>query len=249
MNHQEIIGQISNHIVKDNFEASIQERGSGFGSQPEVSELIHLSMKKNVPPRLISEGALDKAMDVSIKEYLDTDLLLPELIERAKSTSKARDILSEYTDNGSSLSKGKVVLATIDGRDRSHWRGTITSILNGLGFAIIDLGNGVSVDQVVRSVKAEGPELLVITVPSTSVFPEFMTASSVALTPVLQKLTNKLSEEGCRKNVTVMVGGFIAGIESADDIGVDHCCENMLETVDLFNNLYNLYDGSSHTYN
>jgi len=249
MNHQEIIGQISNHIVKDNYEAIIQERDSGFGSQPEVSELIHLSMKKNVPPRLISEEALDKAMDVSLKEYMDTDLLLPELIERAISTSKARDILAEYTDNGSSLSKGKVVLATINGKDYSHWRGFITSILNGLGFEIIDLGNGAPVDHIVRSVKEEGPELLVITMPSTSIFPEFKAASSLPLTPVLKKLTNKLSEEGCRENVKIMIGGFIAGIESADDIGVDHCCENMFEVVDLFNKLYGLSSGSSYTYN
>ena len=249
MNHQEIIGQISNQIVNGDFEASIQKRDSGFGSQPEVSELIHLSITKNVPPRLISEEALDKAMDVSLKKYMDTDLLLPELIERAISTSKARDILAEYTNNGSSFSKGKVVLTTIEGKDRSYWQDTVTSILKGLGFEIIDLGNEASVDQVVRSVKEEGAELLVITMPSISVFPEFKAASSVSLTPVLKKLTNKLSEEGCRKNVMIMIGGFIAGIESAEDIGVDHCCENMLETVELLNKLNGLYDGSSYTYN
>lgn len=249
MNHQEIIGQISNHIVKGGIEASIQRRGYESGNHPEVAELIRLSMQKKVPPRLISEKALDRAMGVSLKEYMDTDLLLPELIERANSTSNARDILAEYSGKRSSFSKGQVVLATVDGEDRSHWRDSITSILNGLGFEIIDLGNGASVDQVVRSVKDGEPELLVITMPSTNIFPESMAASSASLTPVLKKLTDTLSEEGCRENITIMIGGFIVGIASADDIGVDHCCENMVETVDLFNKLFRLSDGWSGTYN
>lgn len=248
MNDQDIIGQISNNIIKGNLEASVQQRDSGLRSQPGVLELIRLSMKKNIPPQLISEEALDKAMGISIKEFMEGESFLPKLIHRAKNTSKARDILTDYTDEVSSISKGKVVLATIYGED-SYWRDTIMVILKGIGFEIIDLGNSASLDKVVRSVKNEGPDILVITTQSASILPEIRAGSLDSSIPVIKKLTNKLSDEECRKNVTIMIGGYMAGIESADDIGADHCCGNMLEAVDLFNKLYKLSGESSYPYN
>ena len=92
MNDQNLLGQISNCLVKGRFKACVLHQDSGEKKQLGVPELIRLSMKKNVPPPLVAEKALDNAMEESIKKYVDGEFTLPDMIVRAKSTAKARDV-------------------------------------------------------------------------------------------------------------------------------------------------------------
>ena len=157
MNDQNLMGQISNCLVKGRFESCVLQRDSGEKSQLGVPELIRLSMKKNVPPPLVAEKALGNAMEESIEKYVDGEFTLPDMIVRAKSTAKARDVLSEYASDSKSFTKGKAIVATIDGEDCTHWQGFVVNILKGLGYITIDLGNGASTKDVVRSVKKRKP--------------------------------------------------------------------------------------------
>lgn len=237
MNDQNLMGQISNCLVKGRFEACAQQPDSDAGSQPGVPELIHLSLQKDVPPSLVKEEALDKAMEASIEKYLDGEFTLPGLISRAKSTTKARDILSGCAGASVPLTKGKAVLATIDGVDYSHWQDFAIKILKGLGYKTVDLGGGVSASDVVESVKNEAPDILGITPSSTSLIPEFNVVSSMSSKPAIKEVIDNLSDEGCRDNVTILIGGNVPVIHSAADVGADFCCKNMLQTVELLGDL------------
>lgn len=237
MNDQNLMGQISNCLVKGRFEACVLRRDSGERSQPGVPELIRLSMKRNVPPPLVAKKALDNAMEESIEKYVDGEFTLPDMIFRAKSTAKARDVLSEYASDSKSFTKGKAIVATIAGEDYTHWQGFVVNILKGLGYITIDLGNGASAQDVVRSVKNESPDILGITPPSTSLIPEFNAVSSISSKVKIKKVIDHLSDRGYRDDVTILIGGNIPVIHSAADVGADYCCGNMLQTVELLREL------------
>ena len=237
MNDQNLIGQISNCLVKGRFEACVLQRDYGEKKQLGVPELIRLSMKKKVPPPLVAEKALDNAMEESIEKYMDGEFTLPDMISRAKSTAKARNVLSEYASDSKSFPKGKAILATIDGEDYTHWHGFVVNILKGLGYITIDLGSGVSAKDVVRSVKSQDPDILGITPCSTSLIPEFNAVSSISSKAKIQKVIDNLSDEGCRDNVTILIGGNLPVIRSAAEVGADYYCENMLRTVELLRQL------------
>lgn len=239
MNDQSIMRQISNHIVKGGFDAHIYQQNSGSKSQPGFSDLIRLSLKKNVPAPLISSDVLDKAMYKSIKKYEEGQFLLPDLIARAKKTTKARSILAKHADEKLSLSKGKAVLATFYGEDHTHWRTITASILKGLGFKTIDLGAGVSSEEIVHSVKYERPNFLGVTMPSISVIPEINAMSSRPPISEIKKMTDAISKKGYRKNTKVVIGGHAPEIESAEAIGADYCCNNVFQTIVLLNSIYN----------
>lgn len=240
MNAQNIMTQISNNIIDENFNA-LQPQDSENNCFLKVSELIQLSMKKKIPASFVSAEALDKAMNITIKEYFKGELLLPELISRAAGTSQARDILIEYTDDAELLSKGKVVLATIYKEDK-HWRKTVNLILKALGFETIDLGNDVATAEVVRTVKSAKPDVLAITIQSATMPPEIRGSVIDASTPLIQELIDKLSEAEVHRDVKIVIGGYIAGIQSTDIIGTDYCCENIWQAIALFDKLYNLTD-------
>ena len=237
MNDQNLLGQISNCLVKGRFEACVLRRDSGEKSQLGVPELIRLSMKKNVPPPLVAKKALDNAMEESIEKYVDGEFTLPDMIIRAKSTAKARDVLSEYTSDSKSFNKGKAIVATIDGQDYTHWQGFFANILKGLGYITIDLGNGASAEDIVRSVKNEGPDILGITPPTTSLIPEFNAVSSISSKSKIKKVIDILSDKGYRDDITILIGGNIPVIQSAADVGADYCCGSMLQTVKLLREL------------
>ena len=152
MNDQNLMGQISSCLVKGRFDMCIQHQEHGEKKQLGGPELIRISMEKNVPPSLVAEEALDNAMKESIDKYKDGEFTLPDMIVRAKSTAKAREVLSEYAVDSAPLTRGKAVLATIEGEDYSNWQKFTKIILKGLGYRTIDLGSGVSSDDVVRSV-------------------------------------------------------------------------------------------------
>jgi methanogenic corrinoid protein MtbC1 len=235
MNDYILLGKISDHIISGKFDARIHQQDSKVKGQPGISELIRLSVKKNVPPPLISADALDKAMYKAIKKYEEGQFLLPELIATAKRTTKARNILAKYVGDDFSLSKGKAMLATIYGQDHTNWRDTTAAILKGLGFKTIDLGDSVSVKEIVQSVKNDRPHFLGITMPATSIIPEINAMYLKPSTSELKRVIDALSEEGCRKKVKIMIGGYLTGIESAEAIGADYCCNNMLQTIVLLN--------------
>ena len=242
MNDYILLGKISDHIIKGKFDARIYQQDSREKSQPGISELIRLSVKKNVPPSLISVDALDKAMHKSIKKYEEGQFLLPDLIATAKRTTKARSILTKYVDDDYSLSKGKAVLATIHGPDHTNWRDITATLLKGLGFKTIDLGASVSVKEIVQSVKNDTPDFLGITMPTTSIIPEINAMSLKPSISEVKRMIDTLSEEGCRKNVKIMIGGYVNEIESAEAIGADYCCNDMFQTIVLLNSSYNSYN-------
>jgi methanogenic corrinoid protein MtbC1 len=237
MNDQNLMGQISNCLVKGRFEACVLQQDSGEESQIGVPELIRLSMEKNVPPPLVAEKALDNAMEKSIEKYMDGDFTIPDMIVRSKSTAKARDFLSKYAEDCGPMARGKAILATIDGEDYSNWQKITKILLKGLGYETIDIGSGVPADDVVRLVKHEGPDILGITPSSTSQIPEFNAVSSISSKVEIKRFIEKLSEEGCCEDVTILISGNVPGIYSAADVGADYCCNNMFQTIELLGKL------------
>jgi methanogenic corrinoid protein MtbC1 len=237
MNDQKLMGQISNCLVKGRYEACAQEPDSGEKSQVGVPELIRLSMKKDVPSSVVAEMALDEAMKESIKKYLGGEFTIPDMFIRAKSTAKARDVLSKYAEDCVPMTKGKAILATLEGEDYSNWQKFTKIILKGLGYKTIDLGSGVPADDLIRSVKSEEPDILGITPSSTSSVPELNAVSSISSKAKIKRTIDNLSDEGCCEDVTILIGGNVPGIYTADDVGADYCCKNMFQTIELLGKL------------
>lgn len=233
MNEQVLMGQISNHIVKGKFVTHMPPKTTSEKVPADLSELIQLSMDKEVPPPLVSEVALDKAMDDTIKRYKAGEFLLPDLIIRAAYTGKSRETLADFADDAESLVKGTVVLATIDGKDYTHWDEMVDIILKGLGYKIINLGDELSANDILQSVNKKMPDILWLNIPSTSI-PEFNVKPSTTLESEIKQVTDNISAAGLRDKISIMVGGIdgvCSNLSPVEEFDADFCCGNAIETI------------------
>ena len=93
MNALHLIEQITDHIVEAKFRPDFALQKSEENSQPVVSDLIAMALKKRVSAQFISTEALDKAMEDSIKKYQNGEFLLPQLLVTAQYIGKARETI------------------------------------------------------------------------------------------------------------------------------------------------------------
>jgi len=239
MNEHVLMGQIANHIVNVKFETHTPPTIATEKMPSGLSDLLQRSMENKVPPPLISTNALDKAMADSIKKFKAGEFLLPDLIIRAVYTGKSRDILAEFVGKSESLAKGTAVLATIDGKDYTHWEAMVEIILKGLGYEITNLGDALSANDILEAVNGNLPDILWINTPSTSI-PEFNVKPSTRLKTEIKQVTDSISEAGVRNQVTIMVGGIDGTcnkLPSVEELDADFCCGNVIQTVSYLRKL------------
>ncbi|MEN8244609.1 MAG: cobalamin-dependent protein [Thermodesulfobacteriota bacterium] len=225
MHEQKIMGQISDSIIKGRAETFFGQPVSRKTGQAGVPELIRLSIQKKMPPPMVAKEAFDKAMDESVKKFEKGEYNVPELISRSKYTALSRGLLAKHTQSSDVLNKGKIILATVEGEHHRHGIDIVACLSRGFGLHTIDLGFSVPVDEIVRSVKYHEPEYLGIS------------ASILATIPTIKRLSSNLSKAGCRGDIKMIVGGYVAQAASPGAIGVDEGCHNMTKTIRLFKDI------------
>jgi methanogenic corrinoid protein MtbC1 len=231
MIEENMLETISNHIIKGNFEAVLLKNGLEACSWPGVTEQVRFLMGKNVEPLQISETVLDRSMMTFMGKYLKNEFYLPDLVDKAKCISKARNVLAESMGDATPLPKGKAVLAAVSNEGPSFWRDTVGILLNGLGFDTQVLSGRDSLGQMIQSIETEAPDLLGIAVPTVVGIPEATPLRAATVASAVKMTINALSQCGNRENITVMVGGNIPGIQSAEALGADYYCADFTETV------------------
>lgn len=234
MNEQHLMGQISDHIIQGRFKQKPQGEDK---IKTKVLELCRPSMEERVPKPTVLADALDRAMEISLEKYQEGDFLLPEYMIRAEYTGEIRDTLAECSDDISVLGKGRAVLATINGEDFTNWRDNAAMILKAKGFDTINLGDDKSVEQVLKTIKNDTPDILGVSLPIRLMYSEDASIHSTASIPDLEELLEQLSSEGCRDDLTVILGGNIPGSEVIESIGVDYHCNDLPQTIKVFSAL------------
>jgi 5-methyltetrahydrofolate--homocysteine methyltransferase len=221
MNEQSIIGQISDNIIKGRFNAQCQAPETGSNCMLGVSELISLSMEKNIPPPLISTDALDKTMNDIINRFENEEYTFIELVARANLTGNARKILADHVEDPDILCKGKILLATVEGEYHRYGKDIVCALSRGIGFNTIDLGLGVPINEITDAVKKHDPDFLGISASTRSTIPE------------LEEINDILNEGNCRKDIKVILGGYLATDDTANTFDVDFRCRNISQTLEL----------------
>jgi 5-methyltetrahydrofolate--homocysteine methyltransferase len=221
MNGQSIIGQISDNILQGRFNAQPQALETGANCMLGVSELISLSMEKNMPPSLISADALDKTMNDIINRFKNEEYAFIELIARANLTGNAREILADHVKDPGTLNKGKILLATVEGEYHRHGKDIVSALSRGIGLNTIDLGLGVPIDEIAGAVKKHDPDFLGIS------------ASMRSTVPKIEELNDRLNGVNCREDIKIILGGYLATDETANAIDVDFRCWNISQTLEL----------------
>ena len=144
--------------------------------------------------------------------------------EEAEVMKNATNRILEYLmDEGREvdLSKGKILLATVEGDVHDIGKSIVASTLKKAGFDVIDLGCEVPVEVILEEAKKHQVDII---------------GTSALLTSTLteqKKLEKLLSDTGEKENFITMVGGAPCTARWAKKINADGYSEDAIEAVEV----------------
>ena len=169
----------------------------------------------------IINAHLIPALDKAGSEFEAGKIFLPQLIMAADVAQAAFGVIKEemVRNNSESVSRGKIVLATVKGDIHDIGKNIVKVLLENYGYTVIDLGKDVDYQKVVDAVIAEDVKLVGLSA--------LMTTTLVSMENTIKLL--KENNLDCK----IMVGGAVLTPEYAKKIGADFYSKDAKESVDI----------------
>lgn len=172
------------------------------------------------PHKIINLGMLP-TMEVIGEKFKDGTVFIPEVLLSARAMNEALKILEPHFDSNDKESKGTIMVGTVLGDLHDIGKNMVLTMLKGVGFDTIDLGVNVKVQDFVRQVIEQKPDILGMSALLTTTMPE------------MKKVIDALTEAGVRDGVKIMVGGAPVNEKFSKDIGADGYAQDAGDSISL----------------
>ena len=161
------------------------------------------------------------ALDRVGERYERQEIFLPQLINAANAACEGfqlvRDRLSQR--GGASVSKGKILLATVRGDIHDIGKNIVKVVLENYGYTVIDLGRDVPKETVVEAAIREGAKLIGLSA--------LMTTTVASMAETIDAL-HRSGYDG-----RIMVGGAVLTEAYAAEIGADYYAKDAKQSADI----------------
>lgn len=190
------------------------------GLKEECARITAQLLESKTELEIINE-LLIPALDKVGTRYEKGEIFLPQLINSANASCEAFEVIKKriLQRGGSSVSKGKIIVATVQGDIHDIGKNIVKVILENYGYQVIDLGRDVPVQTVVEAAMEHDVHLIGLSALMTT------TVSSMAET--IKAL--RASGHPCK----IWVGGAVLTPEYAEEIGADYYAKDAKQSVDI----------------
>ncbi len=208
------------------------EPATGGSSQNSLEYAIENGLKNDgariIGEMLETESAMTiinehliPALDKAGSQFEAGKIFLPQLIMAADVAQAAFAVIKEHLSksSGESVSKGKIVLATVKGDIHDIGKNIVKVLLENYGYTVIDLGKDVDYQAVVDAAIEHNVKLVGLSA--------LMTTTLVSMEKTIQLLRE--NHVDCK----VMVGGAVLTPSYAEKIGADFYSRDAKESVDI----------------
>ncbi len=195
------------------------------GLKDDAGKVTEELLKEKTSLEIVNEYMIP-ALDIVGDRYEKHELFLPQLIRSAETSKIVFEVIkSKMIDDGrENISKGKILLATVEGDIHDIGKNIVKLILENYGYQIIDLGKDVSKDKIIETVKKEKIKLVGLSA--------LMTTTVRNMELVIKEL--KLLDS----NIRIMVGGAVMSPKYSKDIGADFYGKDARKAVDIAKNIF-----------
>ena len=204
----------------------------------EISEaIVNLDKEKAIElaKKAISENlnlvdVIEKGFGDGLKRIGDLwnegEFFLPELMVGGNIMQDALNILMPHLkQKGETFSKGKVVIATIEGDIHSIGKTIVGTMLSANGFEVYDLGADVPADKIINEAIEKDADIIGVSALLTS-------------TMIGQKrVIDILKEKNLRDKFKVILGGAPVTQSWTNDCGADGYAPSAIEAINLVKSL------------
>lgn len=193
------------------------------GDKGAVQDQTRYWMKSMTPMAIVDEYLIP-ILDQVGQWYEDKRIFLPQLMRGAETIGLAFDLLKASMDGDQNLSKGKVILATVEGDVHDIGKNLVKILLENYGFQVIDLGKDVRPETILEAVCHYGVGLVGLSA--------LMTTTVVSMA----KTIDLLKAHDCK--IRIFVGGAVLTKDYARTLGADAYCKDGKASVAVAQDYY-----------
>ena len=178
------------------------------GKAKDVAALVEEGLAGGETAQALLSGLLD-GMGVIGEKFKNNEVFVPEVLIAARALSRGTALLKAQLVEEGVEPLGTAVIGTVQGDQHDIGKNLVKMMLEGAGFAVVDLGVDVAPEAFVEAVKEHRPQVLGM-------------SSLLTTTMGSQKdVVEALRAAGLREQVKVMVGGAPVTQAFCDEIGAD----------------------------
>ena len=193
------------------------------GDDDEATVLALKALDQGVDPLEAINKGYTAGMDVVGERFKRFDMFLPEVLQSASAMKRAMRLLKPLLTQSAELSRGKIVMATIEGDVHDIGKNLVCTMLEGAGFEVFDQGVDVTVDDILKAYSENKADLIGI---------------SALLTPTMMALGDAVDIiKNFKSGASVMVGGAPLTEEFASEVGADGFAPDALRAITLAKDL------------
>ena len=190
------------------------------GLNEEVVEGVNILLERGWMPYRVLTEALVEGMRIVGIDFRDGILFVPEVLMSANAMKAGMSILKPLLAETGAPRMGKMVIGTVKGDIHDIGKNLVAMMLEGAGFEIVDLGINNPVENYLKAIETEQPDLL------------GMSALLTTTMPYMKVVIDRLKELGIREELVVMVGGAPLNEEFSKAIGADAYCRDAAVAVE-----------------
>jgi 5-methyltetrahydrofolate--homocysteine methyltransferase len=196
------------------------------GNSEKATNLTKEAVKQGLNALCIFQETLIPTMNVVGKKMQFGEYFIPEVLVSAEAMKAAQEVLKPMMSDTQSRNRlGKVVMGTVQGDLHDIGKNLVSTMFEGGGFEVIDIGTDVPAAKFVAAVKKEKPDILGI-------------SALLSVTMLnMQAVITSLEEASLRRNVRVLIGGATVSQDFADEIGADGYARDASSAVELAKSL------------
>ena len=188
------------------------------GDDKQVVELVNKALKAKMPALDILEKGLVPGIQALGKCFKEGTAYLPEVLIATRAMNRGVETLKPQLANVKIVSKGNVLIGTVEGDMHDIGKNLVKLMLESNGFTVEDLGADVTADAFVAAARASKPDVVA------------MSALLTMTMTAMPKVIDGLKKSGLK--VKVMIGGAPITREFATQIGAEGFAEDCVTAVD-----------------
>ena len=188
-------------------------------------EVTKKAIEKGVPPQVIINNYMIKAMGEIGQRFQDGKAFVPQLLMAGRAMKGALELLKPLLQGNASTTIGRVVIGTVKGDLHDIGKNLVASMLEGCGFEVVNIGIDVPADKFVQAVKDNHADILC------------MSALLTTTMTYMKDVIEAVKAAGIRDQVKIMVGGAPVSQAFADEIGADGYSDNANSAVQVAKHL------------
>ncbi|GAA0212848.1 homocysteine S-methyltransferase family protein [Selenomonas dianae] len=216
----EAAGAVQNAAAESGSEAVDPLMDAIIRGLSDDAERITRKLLTEMEPMEIIQEKVIPALDIVGDRYEKEIIFLPQLINAANAATAGLELIKvRLAEKGQGVSKGKIILATVEGDIHDIGKNIVKVVLENYGYQIIDLGRDVPIQRVVEVAIEKKVGLIGLSA--------LMTTTVTAM----KKTIEALHEAG--HPCETIVGGAVLTEDYAKEIGADHYAGDARSMVEI----------------